>query len=338
MRISSTSTQWTPETRNSKDSKIPRTSGKAILIGLLLVLLFSCSDLGEIPTNYHNRILFTSSRSGVNQLYMVNPDGSDLRPLTEGPYANAYGLWSPNARQIVFSSTENAVIGWDPLIFVMNSDGTSRHSLGVRGNVTGWARDNHRILYEGCPLCEGGGDLSQYIYTINADGTGAQQLTRNPGGVQVFDHGACYSANETRIFFISNRFNPSQLNSELYMMNADGTNLQRLTYYGPGEDSGIPSVSPDGTMIAFGSQQQGISRYGIFVMNTDTTDLRLVIESAVTLDYSVPRWSPNESQLVIRSTKVGQTTINFMDVVNLDGSGLRRVIPDQIEGLPDWSW
>jgi Tol biopolymer transport system component len=91
-------------------------------------------------------------------------------------------------------------------------------------------------------------------------------------------------------------------------------------------------------MIAFGSQQQGISRYGIFVMNTDTTDLRLVIESAVTLDYSVPRWSPNESQLVIRSTKVGQTTINFMDVVNLDGSGLRRVIPDQIEGLPDWSW
>lgn len=308
-----------------------------LLVITVALVLFSC-DLGEFPIGFHNRILFTSSRSGLEQLYMVNPDGSDLRQLTVGPYANEFGVWSPDARQIAFESSENGVVGWDPLIFVMNSDGTNRHSLGVRGYASGWSRDNTRILYTGCPLCEGGGDLSEHIYVVNADGSGAHQLTQNPSGVQVFDQGPIFSAGGEAIFFRSNRFDPSQLQADLYVMKADGTNLVRFTNYAPGGNAGIPDLSQEGKTLAFVSQQPGKSTLGIYAMETDASNFHLIIESTATEIYSGPRWSPGGGQLVVTSTPTGQTTINYLCIVNVSGSGLRTLIPDQIEGLPDWSW
>ncbi|MGE5798095.1 MAG: TolB family protein [Ignavibacteria bacterium] len=42
--------------------------------------------------DYNNKILFTSSRSGKEQLYTMNPDGTNIKQITSGQY------WHNNGR------------------------------------------------------------------------------------------------------------------------------------------------------------------------------------------------------------------------------------------------
>ena len=57
---------------------------------IFIVLMFSaCDDPPELNTN--NKILFTSSRSGKEQLFMMNPDGSDIKQITFGEYSHNNG-------------------------------------------------------------------------------------------------------------------------------------------------------------------------------------------------------------------------------------------------------
>ena len=52
---------------------------------------------------------------------------------------------------------------------------------------------------------------------------------------------------------------------EIYIMNADGSGLTRLTNY-PGNDSS-PAWSPDGSKLAFASERDG--NLEVYVMNAD---------------------------------------------------------------------
>ncbi|HUI08762.1 MAG TPA: hypothetical protein VL221_00470 [Bacteroidota bacterium] len=306
----------------------------ALAITLLSPMIFSCNDLGELQVNYHNRILFSAGAPNNEQLFMVNPDGTDLRQLTTGPFNNHNGYWSSDASRIAFNSSENGSTGGE-FVFVMDSDGKHRHSLDVIGVVKGWSRDNTRIVFVSCPLCEGGGDLSSYICVVNADGTGFRQLTTSPGDVLVNDDDACFSADGMKIYFDSNRGLPPQSGGEIYVVNADGSGLRRLTYFN--RYSGSPAVSPDGKMLAFWSGNTDWPLSGIYTMNTDTTALRLVIADLPNEVYTGPRWSPDGSRFVIRAYPPASSDIGSLCVLDASGNGLRTIVNSlTFDGL-DWS-
>ena len=102
------------------------------------------------------------------------------------------------------------------------------------------------------------GDLE--IFTMNSDGTGLKQLTKN----NLEDITASYSSDGKRIVFASNRTG----NFDVFVMNADGTAQTDLTKNPAREIR--PSFSPDSKEIAF---QRDISsnNIDIFVMNADGT-------------------------------------------------------------------
>ncbi len=91
--------------------------------------------------------MFQSDRDGDNELYVMNVDGSQVIQLTDNAASDEGDRagWSPDGRQIVFSSGRD---GGDLDIFVMNADGSNPIQLtfneGIFDAVPAWrARPLH---------------------------------------------------------------------------------------------------------------------------------------------------------------------------------------------------
>lgn len=111
---------------------------------------------------------------------------------------------------------------------------------------------------------------------------------------------------------------------EIYVINADGSNLVRLT------GGSHPTWSPDGKQISFNSGQ-GSSQ--IFVINVDGSNLKPLTDGQY-IDFS-PSWSPNGKEIAFYSHREGTTHIYVM---NADGSGLRKLTNDSSDDYsPHWS-
>ncbi len=93
-----------------------------------------------------------------------------------------------------------------------------------------------------------------------------------------------------KIAFTSNRDG----NREVYVMNADGTNVRNVTN-DPSPD-GMPTWSPDGTRIAFWSQRgAGPHLWDIFVVGADGSNCAWLTEG------DSPSWAPDGTRIAFTS-------------------------------------
>lgn len=123
-------------------------------------------------------------------------------------------------------------------------------------------------------------------------------------------------------------------NPDIYVMNADGTNWQRLTAddfidYGP-------QPSPDGQKIAFVSNREG--SFQIYTMNRDGTGLTRLSHSEG--NDQNPSWSPDGTQVAFNSERDDE---HSLFVINADGSGERQLDTDNMSSYsplwsPDGAW
>lgn len=148
------------------------------------------------------------------------------------------------------------------------------------------------------------------IWRLAASGQGEpERLTDTAGD----DRAPVPSPDGTRILFDSTRDG----NTELYVMDADGSNARRLTA-DAGEDWG-GSWSPDGSRIAFNSDRTGAME--IYVMNADGSGVRQVTVAGGI--NTAPSWSPDGRRLAFTS----QDADGFDQVwsVAADGADLRNL-------------
>ena len=146
------------------------------------------------------------------------------------------------------------------------------------------------------------------IYVMDADGTNLVRLTTD-AWVQIAPvtkvTSLAWSPDGTRIAFIADRAG----DRPIFVMNADGTGLVRLTDHPAGD--GAPAWSPDGRRIAFTVQRFGNDE--IFVINADGTELvNLTHHSA---DDAAPAWSPDGHRIVFTSDRSGDNEIYMMNDV-----------------------
>jgi TolB protein len=120
-----------------------------------------------------NDIVFSSGRSGPQQVYRMSMDGSDLERLTPGTGEASNASWHPDGQRIAFAWTQGYATGAFN-IFTMNVATKEyvqlTHGDGKNENPS-WAPDGVHIAF-----AKTRGRYSQ-VYTMLADGTQLQQLT-----------------------------------------------------------------------------------------------------------------------------------------------------------------
>jgi TolB protein len=130
----------------------------------------------------------------------------------------------------------------------------------------------------------------------------------------------------SRIAFYSNQTG----NVDIYIMDADGGNVTRLTTHS-GNDT-HPTISPVGDKIAFVSNRDGNTE--IYVMNIDGSAQTRVTNNSVV--DSEPHWSPDGTKIAFTSIRSGLP--NGIYTMNADGSNQQRLSGTTYTDFnPDWS-
>ena len=231
------------------------------------------------------QIVFQSDRnSGIRehfQIYIINTDGSNLRRITNRPeFSDETPVWSPDGIKILFSSY---ITDDNNELFIMNTDGSDLKQLTHNPTSDGhqkFSPDGKKIIF--CSKRDDEGinpDLNYEIYEMNIDGTDIRRLTNYVG----WDTYPSISPNGSKILWRrileTGGNSRSGRNSEIFLMNRDGTNPNNLTNH-PDFD-GYPCWSPDGSKIVFASNRGNKNRdnFHLYIMNADGTGVIKVLEN-----------------------------------------------------------
>ena len=152
------------------------------------------------------------------------------------------------------------------------------------------------------------------LYVRDGDGT-TRRLTRNT----LFDGFPRWSPDRTKIVFVRARGS----DSDLYVMNADGTAVRRIAGSARRANDLYPAWSPDGRLIAFASNRAGENE--IFVMRADGTGVRRITRTARWVDDTQPTFTPDGKALVIVSNRVAFSNYELFRIRLADGRVLKRL-------------
>jgi Tol biopolymer transport system component len=214
-------------------------------------------------------------------------------------------------------------------IYTMLPDGSDRRQLTsttTAARLPAWSADGTKIAFN--VVHQG----SHEIYTMNSDGSRLTQLTPTDG---IPSNQPVWSPDGTKIAFWSYSDGASGSNADVYVMNADGSGVRRLTTHPDRETA--PAWSPDGTKIAF--ERHGATLSDIWVMNASdgVSQVNLTPNSAASLDLS-PDWSPDGTKIVF-SGGPWPAPNSELYTVNAAGSPRSALTntPEVSEGDPAWS-
>lgn len=165
-------------------------------------------------------------------------------------------------------------------------------------------------------------DGNEEIYTANADGTVATNLTNNPAR----DNSPAWSPDGTKIVFASDRGGQTAV----WVMNADGSNSRPLT----SNNAEVKHLqwSPDGRRIVW--QNYDGSQHDICVVNADGTGYLNLTQDSVYQDR--PQWSPDSSKVAYEDYTFGYSKVH---TIGRNGTGKFNVTdsrPEDSEGTADY--
>lgn len=200
-------------------------------------------------------------------IFTSNPDGSDLKQLTNTPGYDAETTITRDGKKLVFTSKRDG----DLDIYTMEANGKNvkrlTNELGYDGGPF-WSYDGKQIVYRAYhPQTEK--EKSEYvallkqnlirptvldIWVMNADGSNKRQVTH----LNKASFAPYFFPDGKRIIFSSNYADPRGRDFDLYIIRTDGSGMERITYNDTFD--GFPMFSPDGRKLVFASNRNAKTR------------------------------------------------------------------------------
>jgi Tol biopolymer transport system component len=215
----------------------PPDRSKGYVWGLYEYDVFVCSRDGTGLVNLTNRpgydaeatvspkgdrIVFTSTRDGDIDLYSMNLDGSDVKRLTDRPGYDGGAFFSWDGRKIVWRAP-----GSDEDVTKSDFPALLRQAMVRPSRLE--------------------------IWTMDADGSNKRQVTRNGKA----NFAPFWHPDGKRIIFASNQHDPKGRNFDLFLVNEDGSGLERVTFFErEGDDfDGFPMFDAQAKRLLFCSNR-----------------------------------------------------------------------------------
>lgn len=279
----------------------------------------------------------SSAGSNVEyQVFAMNIDGTDLLQLTHRSAAFPAGIeapaWSPDGSSVAFDGVAD---DGHIHIFAVNADGTGLTQItsGDGEEIdASWSPDGTRLAVE----TQRSPSEPTGIAIVDVATGDIRMITENPFDGD--DAKPTWSPDGTRIAFARSR-GEQKRPSAVFVMDADGSSLQRITPRGL--NAYRPAWSPDGTQIIFNTNDtsERIQDAEIYIVASDGSGLRRLTHEKYASAFR-PTWSPDgEWILFTRFTFPGQLTKSFdLYVMRPDGTDVRPVTstPDVAENAGVW--
>jgi len=210
---------------------------------------------------------------------------------------------SPDGDLIIFTSGSGQI----PYLSMIQSDGTGYSQLAKTTPFAAdpvWSPDGQNIAFTKFSQREGG-ELFPDIYLRSLQNPDGLRVTNNPTFTYDWISEIIWSSDGKRIAFTG--YNPHKEKSDIYIVNADGSGLQRLTY--PPNQHYAPRWSPDGKKLAyisysFSGINDRINHLTLFNLTNGSSE---VLSSAPSLAYV--NWSLNGDRLLYHSKLTGNNNI-----------------------------
>jgi Tol biopolymer transport system component len=286
------------------------------ILALVALLLATTIRASATYPGKNGRIAFIAGPD----VYTMNPDGSDVKQLTNlGPHNSAFWeSWSPDGKYIAFN--EYRAPDYLGQLWLMNGDGSNQHLLLADSDFTderpSFTPDGSAVVFNRCRL-----DIEACaIYQIGLAGGIPTAITNIDLGIQ--DLSPQYSSSGSLIFTSVSR---RGIICAIYMQSGGGE-LRRLT---PAPlSTRQPDWSPDGNRIAVSSHCQNPQNEEIWVVDIDRNEIHQLTDNgndylAGPHDYH-PSWSP-QGDAIVFERDAPDFSSSAIYIMKHDGTGCRKL-------------
>ena len=301
-------------------------------------------DQGPVWSPDGSELAFTSFQNGQHDIVVVRDDGTGRRQITNDELKEESLAWHPDGSKIVYRAYLDIRMSGNPThIYAVNSDGSDLKQItdspGSYSEAT-LSPDGSQIAFIAVQEHDRG------LTVMRVDGgerTLLYRSTRNAHyGFRSRVESPAWSPDGTRIAFAAQPWNGGTLPElELYVINAGGTGLQRLTHR-TGADS-KPTWSPDGSKLAFVSHPPGGPRYYLPEIYA-LADFNPVPQPLTDIAYSdrIPVWSPDGTRIAYVTERLSRDPqireYGEVHISNADGSGKKQLTDNNsTDTRPAWS-
>lgn len=291
-----------------------------ILVGLITLLYFQCSEQKSPPVEENMRIAYNvleDVEADDYEIYSMNLDGSDQRNITNSP--GVEWVYYAFEDKIYFASDKDT-LSRNFFIYEMDAYGNNMRRVTQFPVVDSWLSSRNQG--------------SEMVVTVKTEQGRAFQLIDTNGNLikkifesSVYINDPFFSPNGQSIVF---RYR-STGKDELWTMSSDGNNLKQLTYYPEGDTSaarhgyhaGPPFWEPNRDLISYISKQN--HNYSIYTIKPDGSDQKMITSNEFNQGWH--SWSPDGTLIAFEG--YGFSNPNFdIYIMRFDGTQMKRLTRD----------